>query len=418
MISRTAASKGWAQICVGDRSLARDPAFADAFADSSAAIAEAGLDTAGGRDARRRYVEEQLAGGFGASHSGRMMASFMLGRWLRRTDAVSGRPDHRSLMSSLMVIIPHGLSELVTKGEVVERYYNPGELFSRVDIVMTAEDRPDPAQVAPMVGDAELHLHSVPIPDGLFRRTLGFRPERVAGWVDQIVQIARRVRPALVRCHGAHLNALAARRIRDELGTPYAVSVHINPDVRGRASTVGDRLRLRAMVPMERAGLQGADIVLPVYESILPYPRRMNVTRFEVAYNVVGGRHLRQKNDYALHRPVRVVSVGRLFTLKNPENLIRAVNDLVEVDLTVVGDGPLRSRLQQIACDRVRFEPTIPNAALCALLAEQDIFATHSQHWEISKTVLEAFLTGLQVVWKTAASVSPSPSPGALSVRG
>ena len=174
-------NKGWAQICVGDRSLARDPAFADAFADSSAAIAEAGLDTAGGRDARRRYVEEQLAGGFGASHSGRMMASFMLGRWLRRTDAVRGRPDHRSLMSSLMVIIPHGLSELVTKGEVVERYYNPGELFSRVDIVMTAEDRPDPAQVAPMVGDAELHLHSVPIPDGLSAGPWGFVPSASRG---------------------------------------------------------------------------------------------------------------------------------------------------------------------------------------------------------------------------------------------
>lgn len=303
-------------------------------------------------------------------------------------------------MASLMVIVPHGLSEVVSKGEIVERYYNPGELFSRVDIVMTAHDQPDSALLAPMVGHAELHLHSVPIPDGLFRRTLGFRPRLVKGWTDQIVRIAERVRPALVRCHGAHLNALAARRIRHELGIPYAVSVHINQDedIRGRAATVADRVRLGAMVPMERAGLQGADIVLPVYEPILPYLHRMGVKRLEVAYNVVGGQYLRRKESYTLHDPVRVISIGRLFAAKNPQNLIRAANDLEDVELLVVGDGPCRAELERIACDRVRFEPAIANDQLCALLAEQDIYATHSEYWEVSKGVLEALLTGLPVL--------------------
>jgi glycosyltransferase involved in cell wall biosynthesis len=32
------------------------------------------------------------------------------------------------------------------------------------------------------------------------------------------------------------------------------------------------------------------------------------------------------------------------------------------------------------------------------MLAEQDIFATHTEHWEISKAVLEALLTGLPVL--------------------
>jgi len=300
----------------------------------------------------------------------------------------------------LLVIIPHGLSEILAKGEVVERYYNPGGLFDRVDIVMTVDDHPDPRLVQTMVGDADLHLHAVPIPDGLFRRSLGFSPALVRGWTEQIVTLAQKVSPSLVRCHGAHLNALAARHVRKRLGIPYAVSLHINPDedVRNRAVSRGDRLRLRAMVPLERAGLLGADLVLPVYEPIVPYLERLGVRRYEVAYNVVGGRHLRVKADYSLHDPVRVISVGRLFSAKNPEHLIRALEELDGVELTVVGDGPLRPTLERIASERVSFRPSIPNAELCAMLAEQDVFATHTEHWEISKAILEPLLTGLPVV--------------------
>jgi glycosyltransferase involved in cell wall biosynthesis/SAM-dependent methyltransferase len=307
----------------------------------------------------------------------------------------------------LLIIVPHSISGILEKGEVVERYYNPGNLFDRVDIVMTVEDDPDPALVAPMVGDAELQLHSVPIPDGMFRRTLGFRPRLVAPWTDRIVAIAERADPALVRCYHAHVNALAARRIRERLGIPYVVSLHINPDedIRGRAAGAADRLRLKAMESVERTGLRGADLVLPVYEPIVPYLERLGVRRYAVAYNVVGGRHLRPKEEYALHDPVRVISVGRLFGAKNPENLIRAVGEMrePEVELLIVGDGPLRAHLEEVAATagaagRVRFERAVPNAELCAMLPEQDVFATHSDHWEISKAILEPLLTGLPVV--------------------
>jgi glycosyltransferase involved in cell wall biosynthesis len=301
----------------------------------------------------------------------------------------------------LLLLPADRLSDWVDKGEVVERYWNPGNVFDRVDVVSLYEgDRPDPARMQAMAGDAEVHLHTVPIPDGLYRRTLGFRPRLLGGWAEPIVALAERLQPALVRCHAAHLNAYAALRIRERLGVPYVVSLHINPDedVRSRALSRGDRLRLRAMEPLERAGLRGADIVLPVYEPIVPYLRRMGVSRYEVAYNMVGGRHVRVKEDYRLHDPVRVVSVGRLIPAKNPIALIRAIDQLDGVELLVVGDGPLRGELEAAAGPRVRFAPAVPNAELCALLADQDVFATHSQHWEISKAVLESLLTGLPVV--------------------
>ena len=57
-------------------------------------------------------------------------------------------PENERL-DSLMVILSDRLSELIDKGEVVPRYYNPGNLFRTVHIVLCNDDRPDPAQLRP-----------------------------------------------------------------------------------------------------------------------------------------------------------------------------------------------------------------------------------------------------------------------------
>jgi glycosyltransferase involved in cell wall biosynthesis len=130
---------------------------------------------------------------------------------------------------------------------------------------------------------------------------------------------------------------------------------------------------------------------------------RLGVKKFEVCYNVLNSVHLQKKTRYQLHQPPRIIYVGRLIAEKNPENIIRAVAALPETVLTIVGDGPIRLELEQLVSDlglaaRVRFRPSVLNDELCHLLTEQDIFAVHSDYWEISKSVLEALLTGLPVV--------------------
>jgi glycosyltransferase involved in cell wall biosynthesis len=307
--------------------------------------------------------------------------------------------------SRLMVIIPDRLSELVRKGEITARYYNPGEIFPEVHLVMTNDDRPDLAAVQPMVGAAKLFLHNLPAGAGLFAASLGWRPWLLGAWTDRAVALAEQINPDLVRCHGAHLNAFAARTIKRKLGIPYAVSLHTEPDTNVRSGLGGLRAALLgyAGAGIEKAALHDADLVLPVYQAIVPYLESIGVRRYEVAYNVLNPAFLRKKDDYALHAPVRVVSVGRLIPGKNPGNLIRAVAGLPDVALTIIGNGPEAPKLRDAAADsgaarRVIFHPAIANDKLCALLPEFDIFAIHSDYLEMPKSVLEALLTGLPVV--------------------
>ena len=309
------------------------------------------------------------------------------------------------MTSRLMVIVPDYVSVFLDKGEEIDRYYNPGDVFDEVHIVLTNDDRPNMAAIKRMAGRACVYLYNLPTGRNLFLRSLGWRPLFLERWVRGALALARAIQPNLVRCHGALLNGYAAYRIKQAYGVPYLVSLHINPDedVRGRARGLKQRLFATAQQTVGNLTLRNADLVMPVYQSIIPYLERIGVRRFEVCYNVLNPAYLCQKTDYDLHQPLRLISVGRQFKEKNPDHLIRAVSELSNVELTVVGDGDHHDYLRKVAVDcgvsdRVIFHKAIPNDELCRQLPEFDIFAVHTEYWELSKSVLESFLTGLPVV--------------------
>ena len=302
-----------------------------------------------------------------------------------------------------MVIIPDRLSDLVRKGEITERYYNPGDLFSEVHIVMTNDDRPDIAAVQSTVGSAKLFLHNLPAGTKLLAMSFGWRPWLLTGWIDKAVALAEKIEPDLIRCHAARLNAYAARAIKQKLGIPYVVSLHINPDVDVRRGPLRSAVIGYVSSTIEKLSLLDADLVLPVYRPIEPFLRRLGVQRYRVAYNVINPTHLGKKDDYSLHRPVRVISVGRLIAAKDPRELIEAVASLPGVELTIVGDGVVAEASRRLVAElgveaRVIFRPSVRNDELCADLPNYDIFAIRSDYFELSKSMLEALLIGLPVI--------------------
>ena len=313
-------------------------------------------------------------------------------------------------MRRLLVIIPDRISDILDKGEYQPLYYNPGELFQEVHILTTNDDRPDLGQLQRTVGSAKLEVHNLPeAPTIVGQRWAWLQRRALRQWAAPAVDLARRLRPDLIRCHGADWNIWAAQQIKATLGIPYVVSLHINPDVNpprryvGSGLTPVQRRHNRFFDMIEADGLRSADLVMPVYSPIVPYLERLGVRHYEVCYNVLDGSRLKAKSDYALHDPARIVYVGRLFDDKNPANIIRAVAELDHVTFTIVGDGPIRAALAAIegecgVAGRVTFRPAVANDELCLMLQEFDLFAVHSEYWEISKSVLEALLAGLPVI--------------------
>ena len=313
-------------------------------------------------------------------------------------------------MPRLLVLIPDRISDILSKGEYQPLYYNPGEVFDEVHIMSTAADNPDVAALQRTVGRAKLHLHFHPTdlrlttwrPDFLRRHAL-------RRWTRGGIEIARGIKPDLIRCHGADWNTYLASRIKQELGIPYVMSLHINPDVNSvRRYLTGhlspaQRRHNQFYEYMEHESLRHADLVMPVYKPILPYVARHGVTRVQVCYNVLNSDYLRRKTSYALNDSPKIICVGRLLNEKDPTPIIRAVASLPKVELLIVGDGPKRPELEAVTAqlgvgDRVRFAPAIANDELCRILPEFDLFAVHTEYWELNKSVLEALLTGLPII--------------------
>jgi glycosyltransferase involved in cell wall biosynthesis len=309
----------------------------------------------------------------------------------------------------LVVVIPDELSTLIAKGEVTERYYNPGDLFREVHIVMTNGDRPSAPSVQPMVGSAQLYLHNIGIDDSLFRRTLGWRPRLLRPWARRFVELVRELRPQLIRCHGAHLNAFAASEARRLLGVPYVISMHGNPDADLRHHWKGNegdrrfRVALHAQVAFERVAIANAACVVCVYRFIEPYAHRMGARRVEVIYNVVNDRNLREKDDYSLSDPPRIIVPGRQVVRKDPRPVVEALAALPEVRCTFVGRGPLHQPLVELArqlgmAARCTFSESLSNDELCSTLREHDAVISVNDYGGVSKVELEAALTGMPII--------------------
>ncbi|WP_211330608.1 glycosyltransferase [Halalkalicoccus subterraneus] len=103
----------------------------------------------------------------------------------------------------------------------------------------------------------------------------------------------------------------------------------------------------------------------------------------------------------------RIVTVGRLIGTKDQATLLRAFAALSarqpDVRLTIVGDGPLRTRLEALAADlsiseRVEFTGTIEREAVYRMLAASDVFTLPSRSEGFCVAAVEAMACGLPVV--------------------
>lgn len=106
-------------------------------------------------------------------------------------------------------------------------------------------------------------------------------------------------------------------------------------------------------------------------------------------------------------KTLRVISVGRLIANKDFSTLIRAIHRVTEqeisVQLTIVGDGPERSRLTELIHqygleENVRMIKNIPYEELYAEYSKHDVFVLPSKLEIVGAVVSEAMACGLPVI--------------------
>jgi glycosyltransferase involved in cell wall biosynthesis len=311
------------------------------------------------------------------------------------------RPDVSGRADRLLVIIPDRLTALIEKGEIIDRYYNPGELFREVHLLSTTDDRPDAVRLQKTVGGAKLYLHNLPAGRKLFLRSLGWQPLLLKGWIKRGISLAKAIAPDLVRTHNNFLEGYLAKKIKDSLDIPYVISLHGVWD-RDPMITTRQKIMKIFLKKFERISLRNSDAVIAVYQPIFRYAREYGAKNIHLIYNAVASRNISTKAHYQPSRPPRLITINRQVAEKNPENIIRAVQN-IDCRYLIVGDGLYHDRLVALAkkldChEKIEFVKAMPNKELCGLLKDYDIMVAHCDYWGISKTTIEAALTGLPII--------------------
>jgi glycosyltransferase involved in cell wall biosynthesis len=114
----------------------------------------------------------------------------------------------------------------------------------------------------------------------------------------------------------------------------------------------------------------------------------------------------------------RILTVAHLYPRKGVDTLLRAfVNTATDATLRIVGAGPERGRLEQLArdldiSDRVHFLGHLPFAALVSEYRNATIFALPTEQEGFGIVFLEAMASGLPIIATRVAAVPEVVSDG------
>jgi len=207
----------------------------------------------------------------------------------------------------------------------------------------------------------------------------------------------------VIDAHYFYPDGVAAARVAAQLGLPLVIRAR------------GSDINLIAETPFARRRIldaaRAADALIAVSQALARKMTSLGMPaeRVEVLRNGVDPHVFftvpqnEARRRLGLREDARyVVGVGNLVHEKGFDRLIRALADLPESRLLLVGDGPLRQPLEalagQAAPGRVEFSGNMPQADLRFAYSAADVLGLPSLREGWPNVVLEALACGLPVV--------------------
>jgi glycosyltransferase involved in cell wall biosynthesis len=265
-----------------------------------------------------------------------------------------------------------------------------GREAATFELLRALSARPDVQPAAVVLNDGELarRLDAAGVP-------VAIEPEAARSFASLARAIRRRVRDAaLVHAHGYKEDVLAACA-----GRPWIATQHGRPEPQRGAA----RARLRIYDVLDRTAQRfGARRVVAVSEEIAQWlAPRVGAARVARIANGIGDPLHGCASTSWRARPLRAGVVARLVPVKGVELAVAAAGTSRDVELEVVGDGPERPRLEQLArdlgaADRVRFVGFDPEPI--ARMAQWRLLLVPSLHEGNPIAVLEAMSVGTPVL--------------------
>ncbi len=284
------------------------------------------------------------------------------------------------------------------KGEIKERYFNPLNFFDEIHVISLFDEEIKEDKVKAIAGNANLKIHQLGKCN--LKNYKKFEP--------RVTELINKIKPSLIRSYNPLIQGWLAANVSEKLKIPLVISLHTNYDEQREFVKRKNYFRYLKLLytykKLEKFSLQRADAVICVYESIVPYVKKIGIKKHHVVYNKVDLRQFSESHEkkLILDNPI-IISVGQLIEHKPRQNLIKAIKDL-DVTLVIIGDGPDFNLLDKLTKSlkiqsKVKFIRNVPNKDLPGYYSSCDIFALPLEiSYGIPIPVLEAMACGLPIV--------------------
>lgn len=298
-----------------------------------------------------------------------------------------------------LVVFPNDLlSSIYLKGEIKSRYWNPGNIFDEIHVISLCNSDISPDKVQIMAGNAKLFLHQVGRPNYFLILFHFFKIRKLIAGLN----------PDVIRAHNPSLMGAFAVFAGKRKKIPVLISIHADYNPWRNIKILGWNYFPRiirdifSFYLIEPYSYKYASKIYAVYNFAAIEARKYRKD-VEVIYNRVYEYQFSGEGASGANGNFKIISVGRHILGKNPENLIRALDGISEVELLLIGEGPLTPMLKKLVIDlnlegKVKFISKITNAEIHNYYKQCNVFAIALEYGGVAIPEIEAMAAGLPVV--------------------
>jgi glycosyltransferase involved in cell wall biosynthesis len=306
-----------------------------------------------------------------------------------------------------LVFLDDNLEALLNKGELIDNYYNIGQLFDSVTIVTLNTPIISSSNLVRVLGTNNVEQVNIVLSKVYFFLTLGYLPILLRFFVNRKLKDLDFTGVDLVRSYGSRIGALMGTLTSQKYNLPHIISLHENIDTDYRFKLNKNIIRyiyVNLFRSISRYSLKRANHTIIVYDSIKYYLLRIGMTNFSLIYNFIPRDFSDNSNSIKIkNNQIRLIWIGRLVPEKNPINIIGAIKDLRIFSLDIVGMGPIKSHLVDYVStnnleDRVKFIDSIPNKNVISTIKKYNLFVANIKFLGIPKTVIESMFAGVPII--------------------
>jgi len=284
------------------------------------------------------------------------------------------------------------------KGEIKERYFNPGNFFDEIHIISFIENDVDESKVQILVGNAKLKIHSVG----------KINLKNKSKYKEKIINLVRTIKPDIIRAFNPLLAGWFAALCSKELGIPFFLSLHTQYDQNRNLIKKSNLKKYLALKYTEKfiepIVLKNADKITIVYKIIEPYVKKHKGKKPELLYNSVDyDRFSNATPIKSLPKPL-IISVGNLIKEKNHQCLIQAMKE-IDAYCLIIGNGYMYDELIEMIKDyklenKITIKKSIPHQEIQNYYKSATVFAlAYNPELEgIPMPIMEAMASGLPVI--------------------